>query len=50
MIQLMEILLIYLEEQILIKYSFGTIKNGNMSDQQLYKELHKPIIKIFNVK
>ena len=51
MIQLMEILLIYLEEQTLIKYYIGAIENGNMSDQQLYEELHKPIIKFFkNVK
>ena len=43
----MEILKIHLEEQVLIKFHFGSIKNVNMSDQQLAEELHKPIVKNF---
>ena len=43
----MEILKIHLEEQVLIKFHFGSIKNANMSDQQLAEELHKPIVKNF---
>ena len=43
----MEILKIHLEEQVLIKFHFGGIKNVNMPDQQLAEELHKPIVKNF---
>ena len=43
----MEILKIHLEEQVLIKFHFGGMKNVNMTDQQLAEKLHKPIVKNF---
>ena len=32
------------------KNSGGTVKNENMSDQQLAEELHKPVIRKFNIR
>ena len=47
MLGIKEVLVQWFTNSLIKKSSVGGIKNENMSDQQLAKELHKPIIRKF---